>query len=155
MIWINYLQSATWNFRWQLGLCCCRKDKLFGQSLASRSHISQPTRNIWIERRSTLQCWSIRCRSSKSVSWGGGGGRRGQWRAPCTKIGYSERRAEKGPPPQPRALGWRKARFWLADDSGDEILDSDWLPRALGWRFGWHNTRFWLAAETSCVGSMY
>ena len=49
-------QSTPWKFRWQLGLCFCPKDKKFGQSLASSSQNSQPTRNFWNERRSTLQC---------------------------------------------------------------------------------------------------
>ena len=63
---------------------------------------------------------------------GGGGG----WRSPCIMIGYSEptraesreSRAEKGPPPEPRALGWRNTRFRFAEDSGNEILEFDWLP---------------------------
>ena len=26
-------------------------------------------------------------------------------------------------------MGFFRAKLWLADDSGDVILDSDWLPR--------------------------
>ena len=36
--------------------------RIFGQPLASSSHIFQTTGNIWIERRSTPQCWSTRYR---------------------------------------------------------------------------------------------
>ena len=38
-------------------------------------------------------------------------------------------RAEKGPPHESRALGWRNGRFRLADDWGDVILDSDRLTK--------------------------
>ena len=66
----------------------------------------------------------------------------------CIKIGFSEpNRAEKGPPPEPRALGWRNTRFWLADDSGDVMLDFDWLPRTEGFSGG----RFWSADDSGNV----
>ena len=74
--------------------------------------------------------------SSKSVSWSEQG-----VKTLCIKIGYSEpTRAEsrEGSPPRAESsrvtywrLGLRNTRFWLADDSGDVILDSDWLPRVL------------------------
>ena len=79
----------------------------------------------------------------------------GGWRSLCIKIGYSEpTRADKGPPPEPRALGWRNTRFWLADDSGDVILDFDWLTKLKVFFVldsDWLPTilRFWTRAE--CV----
>ena len=55
-----------------------------------------------------------------------------------------EPRAEKGPPPKPRALRWRN------NDSGDVILDSDWLKTGLTYYSILIGCRkFWARAE--CV----
>ena len=53
--------------------------------------------------------------------------------SPCIKIASRlEPRAEKGPPPEPRALGGPNTGFRLAEDSGYVILDSDWLTNLKG-----------------------
>ena len=39
-----------------LAIAVVSKARIFGQSLVSSSHSSQPTRNIWNERRISLQC---------------------------------------------------------------------------------------------------
>ena len=91
--------------------------------------------------------------SSKSVSWRGGAG--GLMNL-CIKRSYSEpTRAESREGSStlaessrvtwcPILIGWRlrcrNARFWLADNSGYVILDSDWLTKLKG-------SRFWLAAD--------
>ena len=64
-----------------------------------------------------------------SRSGGGGGGPYVLRQAIASRL---EPRAEKGPPTKPTALGWRNTRIWLADDSGDGILDSDWLTKMMG-----------------------
>ena len=56
---------------------------------------------------------------------GGGGGPYVLRQAIASRL---KPRAETGPPPEPRGLGWRIARFWLADDSGYVILEFYWLP---------------------------
>ena len=86
--------------------------------------------------------------SSKSVSWGGGGG---VWKTLYIKIGYSEpTRSESREGSSRRRelsedvcrLGLRNTRFWLADDR---------LWILIGWWLGWRNSRFWLAADNSSV----
>ena len=68
----------------------------------------------------------------EQIRWGGG------WRSLCIKIGYSEPSgAESRDGTSTRAESSRVTycSIRLADDSGDVILDSDWLPRAEGSRF--------------------
>ena len=92
----------------------------------------------------------------------------GVWIPSCIKIGFCQpTRAEsrEGSSLQAESsrvtkwrLGWRNARFWLADDSGDVMLDSDWLTRAEGsrvldsdWLTKLIGSRFWLADNSSDV----
>ena len=59
--WKPYTQLPG-NIAGSLVFVAVPKTRTFAQSLASRSHNSEPTKNIWNERRSTLQCWSTRYR---------------------------------------------------------------------------------------------
>ena len=67
--------------------------------------------------------------SSRRVSRSRGGGERSL----CIQMSYSEQtRAESREGTSTRVESWRSTRFWLADDSGDVILDSDWLTKLKG-----------------------
>ena len=72
----------------------------------------------------------------------------GEWRSLCIRRGYSkpaQAESREGTSTVTESfrvtycsilitwrLGWRNDRRWLADDSGDVILDSDWLTKFNG-----------------------
>ena len=69
-------------------------------------------------------------------------------------------RAERGLPPQPWALGWRKGWFWFAADPDEVTLASDWLTKLKGIfvlvligsrSLVTFRARFWLAADKCSV----